>query len=138
MNSKLLETFPDNRIVNPLEFENVLNVFSWEDRLIEYSNTDMIENGFDVLLDNRIPIAISSRDIQGKPRNWAIENWKTLYQLINDSDKYIAIIVGCRISRERGDLVICSCLLAYAVCPTSVHNINIKTFDVSHLLSGKR
>lgn len=90
----LVKSYPEHTVVTPLEFEAVLNVFSWEDRLIEYCSTPMAEKAFKTLIGDRIPIAISSRNILGKDRNWNNEYWEIFYQLINDSDKYFGIVVG--------------------------------------------
>jgi len=92
--SSLNKSYPKHNIITPLEFDPVLNVFSWKDRFIGYSDTDMIEKGFAVFVGDRIPIAISSRYILGKARNWTHDNWLKFYQLISDSDKYFGIVVG--------------------------------------------
>jgi len=85
--------FPGYRVVSPDDFDPVLNVFSWEDRYVHFNTNHSLEERISVNSE-LISIAISSRYIENKARNWSRDNWETFYQLINSSNKYFAYVVG--------------------------------------------
>ena len=49
----------------------------------------------------------------------------------------IAVIVGCRICLESGDLMIFTCSLANVTCPRSTHSTKREALEISHLFRRK-
>jgi len=87
-------TFPEHEIIDPADFENALNVFSWKDMDFFFHCSPELIDSFKELVGDRFPIAISARHIVDKPRNWSIDNWKQFYQLINQSNDLFGFVVG--------------------------------------------
>jgi len=95
----LKDRHPNAFIFEPRVYNSHRRLFNQEDMDYDYTprstNASTIKDILNISESNMIPLVIPTRHRPDMAhRNWGVDNWKTLFQLINNSNQFVCFICG--------------------------------------------